>query len=322
VVVLGAVVIGSASVLWPRGTAAEGGGVALGPSASPAPASTDGADASTGAPPRDPGPAGLAVTTLEEMCTSESTSAPAAEPRPGAGIVSQPVAAAYPQSYAAVVGDSYSSGWNGVGEGSAGWPAILGAAKSWRISNLAVPGTGFVNPGWTSEPIRVQVAAAIRLKPGIVIVAGGHNDESYAASTVIAAADVALDRLRAGLPHAVIVIVGPIWPDSNPDATLVALRDHLRAKAGALGALFVDPIAGGWFSGANHDYIGYDGTHPTAAGYRRIATLLLASFKGVPGLAATPKPKIAAVAPTPAPTATPEPREPAMQPGDRRACPA
>ena len=183
------------------------------------------------------------------------------------------------------LGDSYTSGWRGVGEGADGWPAILGAARGWHVHDLAVAGTGYVYPGWTA-PIGSQVGAAIGLKPGVVFVAGGHNDEELAPSRAAVAADLVLDRLRAGLPHAVIVVIGPIWPQGDRyRPALVTLRNHLRAKAAAIGALFIDPIAASWLAGANARYIGPDGTHPTASGYRRIARLVGASLQRDPRLA-------------------------------------
>jgi lysophospholipase L1-like esterase len=259
---------------------------------------------------------------VDGVACAMPTAQPAPSRRPGAGVLPAPVAAEHPHGYAVVLGDSYSSGWNGVGEGASSWPAIMGRAQDWRVTNLAGPGTGYVNPGWTSQPMRTQVAAAVRLHPGIVIVASGHNDEKFAASTVNKAADVALGRLRAGLPQAMIVVVGPIWPDSDPDPTIIALRDHLRGTAASIEALFIDPIGSGWFTGSNHKYIGSDGTHPTSAGYRRVATLLLASFRADPRLAATPPPVIETQPPTPAPTATPRPPDPMAQPGGVVPCPA
>jgi acyl-CoA thioesterase-1 len=323
--------LGAVSALLPPGGAGStigtgGGGAATNPGsgspgaavASSAPAASADPDAS---PERDheldPGPGILA---LSGSACPDPTGQPEPTLRPGAGVVSPPVAAPHPRGYAVVIGDSYSSGWAGVGEGSNSWPSILGRAQDWRITNLAVPGTGFVNPGWTNDPVRTQVAAAINLKPGIVIVASGHNDERYAASTVNRAADVALGRLRTGLPNAMIVVVGPIWPDSDPDPTIVALRDHLRGTAAGIDALFIDPIAGGWFSGANHKYVGSDGTHPTSAGYRRIATLLIAAFRSDPRLAATPLPAVEAVATPPPPTPAPVPPDTVFAGGGILAC--
>ena len=47
-----------------------------------------------------------------------------------------------------------------------------------------------------------------------------------------------------------------------------------------IGAVFVDPLAEGWFSGASHRLIGSDGLHPTDAGHRFIAKHVLAALEG------------------------------------------
>jgi lysophospholipase L1-like esterase len=198
---------------------------------------------------------------------------------------------------AVFLGDSYTSGYLGTGEGPGGWPAIVSGSQGWRMVNLAEPGVGFVNPGWTS-PLQAQVAEAIRLKPDLVILAGGHNDEHYGTDRTARAADTVLDGVRDAFPGAILVVIGPIWYDGSPVPTIVALRDHLRASAAAMGALFIDPIAGRWFAGSNHQLIGADGVHPTNAGHRHIARLVLAALladprfapAGAEGPAATPAP--------------------------------
>ncbi|HEX4896802.1 MAG TPA: hypothetical protein VFV53_00425, partial [Candidatus Limnocylindrales bacterium] len=87
---------------------------------------------------------------------------------------------------------------------------------------------------------------------------------------------------------AILVVIGPIWYDGSPVPSIVALRDHLRAASAATGALFIDPIAGRWFAGSNHQLIGADGVHPTNAGHRHIARLVLAALGADPRFAPSP----------------------------------
>ncbi len=181
-------------------------------------------------------------------------------------------------SKAVFLGDSYTTGWNGAGLGARGWPRRIGLAKGWRTVNLAVAGTGFINPGWTNQPVRSRVTAAIRQHPDIVFVAAGHNDSRWSAAATAKAADKVIDRLHKALPHAVLVIVAPIWPNGSPPARCLSLRDHLRRKAAALHAIFIDPLAERWFAGKYHRLIGSDGIHPTDAGHRRIAERVLADL--------------------------------------------
>lgn len=209
----------------------------------------------------------------------------ASKPIPAHAKSKAHVARAIPRPVAAFLGDSYTTGWVGAGLGRAGWPSIVARAFGWKSRVRAVAGTGFVNPGWTGQPMRTQVATVIRLRPGIVFIAGGHNDRRFATSRSTAAADTVLARLRRGLPDATLVVVGPIWANDSPPASIRALRDHLRREAKAIGALFIDPLREGWFAGGAHRFIGPDGIHPTNAGHRHIAAMVLADLRDVARLA-------------------------------------
>jgi len=192
-----------------------------------------------------------------------------------------PVSTVARGSTAVFLGDSYTSGWNGAGLGSRGWPALVAAARGWKLVNLAVPGTGFMNPGWTSQPIGSRVDAAVRHRPDIVFIVGGHNDSRWSPATTIRAADGVVARLRAALPRAVIVVIAPIWQNGSPPARCLLLRGGLRTEARSIGrTVFIDPLAEGWFAGASHRYIGPDGLHPTDAGHRFLAQRILSDLRG------------------------------------------
>ena len=94
------------------------------------------------------------------------------------------------------------------------------------------------------------------------------------------AADTVIDRLHRALPDAVLVVIAPIWPTGSPPARCLDLRNHLRQKAASVGAIFIDPLAGKWFAGSSRRLIGPDGIHPTDAGHRHIAALVLAHLVG------------------------------------------
>jgi lysophospholipase L1-like esterase len=274
--------------------------VALG---EPTPAGVEvraGVEATAAAGPATPGLGPGASPVGPDACpapTAAPASSPRTEARPGALASLAPVKAPIARRLAVFLGDSYTSGYLGIGEGSDGWPAIVSGSAGWRMVNLAEPGIGFVNPGWTT-PVRTQVAEAILLKPDLVVLAAGHNDEHYGTDRTARAADAVLGELGAGLPGAIIVIIGPIWYDGSPVSTIVALRDHLRARAAANGALFIDPIAGRWFAGSNHQLIGADGIHPTSSGHRHIARLVLAALAADPRFAPSPD-KAATATPVP-----------------------
>jgi lysophospholipase L1-like esterase len=179
---------------------------------------------------------------------------------------------------AVFLGDSYSSGGNGAEGRVRGWPELVGRARDWQTVNLAVAGTGFINPGWTNQPVGSRVSAAIRERPDVVFVAAGHNDSRWSAAATAKAADKVIDRLRRALPDTLLVIVAPIWPNGSPPTRCLDLRDHLQRKAMSVDAIFIDPLAERWFVGSAHRFIGPDGIHPTAAGYRYMAERVLAEM--------------------------------------------
>lgn len=247
------------------------------------------------APPGGAMPA-AAVTVVP---SGQSSSAPAASacPTPSsvpsvatsqAQVSPLPVTTPRTRPVVAFLGDSYTTGYNGAGLGRAGWPSIVAASLKLRPQVRAVAGTGFVNPGWTGQPIRTRLSGVIQADPRIVILAGGHNDRRYAPSLSARAADAVIDRLDSALPDAILVVIGPIWQDGSPPRSVRALRDHLRRKAAAVGAIFIDPLRGGWFAGTAHRFISPDGIHPTAAGHRHIAKLVLGALRADPRFATKP----------------------------------
>jgi len=219
-----------------------------------------------------PAPAATSATTPAPASTSalatSSTSAKAA-PRRAVDV---------PRPVAAYLGDSYTTGWSDAGIGKRGWPAIVSASFGWKTVNRAVAGTGFVNPGWTAQRIRSRVTAVLKARPGIVFVAGGHNDNRFGSRATGKAADAVLRRLRRELPDAVIVVIGPIWANGSPPAAIRGIRTELRRQAATIGAVFVDPIREGWFTGSAERFILADGIHPSNAGHRRIAARVLAAL--------------------------------------------
>ena len=237
-----------------------------------------------------------ASTVLNEDLAAARTLPPTSRPSPtpdtsdaafplGRAAVSIPdpapnVEARAARSKVVFLGDSYTTGWNGAGTGRRGWPALVAQTLGWQTANLAVAGTGFMNPGWTGQTVGSRVAAAIRYQPDIVVVAAGHNDSRWSAATTARAADAVLDRLHRALPNAVLVVVAPIWSNAWPPTRCLDLRDHLRQKARSIGAIFVDPLRDRWFAGSRQRLIGPDGIHPTDAGHRYIAGRIMAAIAG------------------------------------------
>ena len=77
-------------------------------------------------------------------------------------------------------------------------------------------------------------------------------------------------QARLTAPAAKLLVIGPPWPTETPPPAVLRIRDALRDQAWGAGALFIDPIAEGWFVG-RPDLIGGDGVHPNDAGHVYLA---------------------------------------------------
>ncbi|NUS56453.1 MAG: SGNH/GDSL hydrolase family protein [Streptomycetaceae bacterium] len=164
-----------------------------------------------------------------------------------------------------VIGDSYTDG-SDMNTGPE-WPDIIAKKRGWLLYEDAVGGTGYVNNGQT-----VRFGAHARIPhdldvyaPDAVIVAGGLNDRTYSPAAVARAARRDLAELRAGFPHADIVVFSPFSP-GPPPADLRTLDAKLRGVARSLGLAYIDVTRD-----LPASLVGSDGTHPTDQGHEHLA---------------------------------------------------
>lgn len=163
---------------------------------------------------------------------------------------SWPTLAPHPDPPVAVfIGDSYSSGV-GASEMSKRWTTRLSATEGWREVNVAHPGTGYL----TTAGLQVcgrefcpnyqgAVAEAIKNKAQIVVVAGGQNDQLQDPSAEQAAIAKVYRDLRAGLPDAQIIAVGPSTPDAEPGKNLLGIDAAVQTAAAQNEAVYVSLLA-------------------------------------------------------------------------------
>jgi lysophospholipase L1-like esterase len=174
-------------------------------------------------------------------------------------------------SSVAVIGDSYTTGTVLGGLGGLNWTARLGVDRSWSMTDTAIGGTGYVQTHGSDGAFQAaQLDRAVTADPAMVIVAGSINDGLVAPERVGAAASALYAAVRARAPQARLVVVGPPWPSGTPTAEILRIRDALAAAARTSGALWIDPLAEGWFTDPV-GLIGADGVHPTDAGHALIA---------------------------------------------------
>ena len=190
----------------------------------------------------------------DQMVTSQSAN-PASKP------TTKPVVAAF-------LGDSFTAGV-GASQGG-GYADLLVRNMNWQAKMFAQGGTGYTNPGQPAEKETAfpeRVPAVVAAAPNVVIVQGGINDGSPQATAE--AAEETFTALRAGLPQAKIIAVGPVVAPKFPASKVEPIRDVIAAAAAKHGVTFVDPIAEGWLA---NEQLFFDGVHPTQEGHAIIAT--------------------------------------------------
>ena len=175
----------------------------------------------------------------------------------------------------AVIGDSYTTGTDEGGQGPQSWTSrawLLLAGQGARIDAdvAAEGGAGYGirgNQGSLFEDLTVR---AVNRDDALVVFFGSRNDQPVDMQKYPVLVGDTFQMARRVAPKAKFLVIGPPWPTADPPGEVFALRDSLRAQARAVGAIFIDPLAEGWFVG-HPDLIGPDGVHPTDAGHAYMA---------------------------------------------------
>ena len=174
---------------------------------------------------------------------------------------------------------------------AANYAQVLSAKEGWITTVMAQGGTGYVN-GSASTPtddFASRLPDVYRAKPDLVIVEGSVSDQYYSSAAVEQAAETVFTNLKAHLPNAHVVVVGPAWA-GVPPANIVAVEDAVKAASAGRVALFIDPIAQGWFAGADAALMSPDHQSPTDQGHARMAALIAADIAQLHLQAATSSP--------------------------------
>jgi lysophospholipase L1-like esterase len=183
-----------------------------------------------------------------------------------------------PGTRAAVVGDSYTSGFL-LPDPRQSWAHVLARSLGWHARVDGFPGSGFTTDAGCPGERYVERVDRIPADAALVLVEGGLNDRPAAAQVPSAATEL-LQRIHARVPRAAVVVVGPpLVPDRAPGAVRSVSADLARAAA-AQGATYLDTT--GW----SLPYLS-DGVHLTVDGHRQFAAqvaagLLAAHLAGAP----------------------------------------
>jgi hypothetical protein len=161
----------------------------------------------------------------------------------------------------------------------ANYAQILSSKEGWTTTVLAQGGTGYV-AGADADPagdFGSRLPDVYAATPDLVIVEGSVGDQYYGAPAIHDAAVKVFADLKIHLPDAIFAAVGPAWAGTAP-ANIVAIENAVKSAASSENIFFIDPIAQGWFSGANMSLMAPDHQSPTDAGHARIAAMIAADI--------------------------------------------
>lgn len=192
----------------------------------------------------------------------ESTYTPAPQPRP---------------LQVAIIGDSFTAGTDLGGQGHRGWAYVMDKQlRKAGVADLAERIGAQGASGYTSEGNRDgkrfidQVSDTVSRTTRLVVIFGSRNDRHYPVEQVQRDIKQTFAAVKAVAPDAMMLVIGPTWPDLEPSEALEAVRGVLRDESAAVGAVWVDPVMEGWFVD-RPDLIGSDDVHPTDAGHVYLA---------------------------------------------------
>lgn len=208
---------------------------------------------------------------------------------------------------AVITGDSYTSG-TGPSATTLTWSNILGIMLGWADNRACgVGGTGYLAPGsGTAWKCRDHISDVTGPAPDVVVFAHGANDAAYSAADITAEALLNYQAVRAALPNALILVLGPWALASGPSGSIITAENAISAAVTQMNDPMIkfvkqttDP-AGSWIYGTgrtgatngtgNADYYiggvsGTDTSHPNDAGSlylaRRAANGIRAAINSV-----------------------------------------
>ncbi len=175
----------------------------------------------------------------------------------------------------AVIGDSF-AGAKGADDVSEGWVARVIEQMCWAPGSESVEGgTGYTTAGPipNQRQFSDRIGDAIAVKPQVVFVQGGTNDEEATTQQITDAAGQVFRSLRDGLPGAAIVAIGPSWAPKKDAANMQRISAAIAAAAGTYGIVFMDPTGEHWLSDAAQ--FDPDGYHPNSDGYAEYSRRLI-----------------------------------------------
>lgn len=175
----------------------------------------------------------------------------------------------------AVIGDSYTSGYEDTGRGAANWTErawqnLAGRGVYVSADVAAEGGAGYGVPGNHGSLFGDLTRRVVQPDDALVVFFGSRNDQDVDPGELSRLIGDTLGLARRTAPGARMLVIGPPWPTAEVPGNVWRIRDLLAIQARIVDAEFVDPLAERWFVGLP-DLIGPDGVHPTDAGHAYMA---------------------------------------------------
>ncbi len=194
-------------------------------------------------------------------------SSPAPSVTPSASPSPSP--SAQPQLVVAFIGDDYTTGV-GASSPAKGFVPVLAGQLKIAPHAFGVPGGGYAKPSSDGQTYVDVLDAVAAIKPSIVVVTGGRNDQADDPATLTTAVATFFATLHSKLPSATVVAVTPFWGDSTAPSQITKLAGTVHDTVRSISGTYIDlldPLL-------THSTFMADSNDPNDAGYAAIATAL------------------------------------------------
>ncbi|WP_223690249.1 SGNH/GDSL hydrolase family protein [Leifsonia poae] len=212
-------------------------------------------------------PAALIAAAAAALLLAGCSSAPVQHPVAAVGAPGPALTEGRPEAVA--IGDSIAFG-KGVRPDEA-WPALVAAAHKWRLTDLAVSGSGFVHPGWNGTTYQQQVERALHAHPDYILIAATRNDRDEDPAVVEQKSAEMLATLHSAFPKAHIIGITAIWGDDRPPTTMTRVDGIVGKAVDGVGGTYLNigfPLVG------HPEWVQSDHIHPNAGGQDVVAKVI------------------------------------------------
>lgn len=217
-------------------------------------------------------PGVVTLSSTPASATPTTSPSPSPSPSPQAQLV------------VAFIGDDYTTGV-GASSPTKGFVPLLASKLGIPPHPFGVPGGGYAKPGSDGRTYVDVVDAVAAIKPSIVVVTGGRNDQADDPNTLTAAVTTFFATLHSKLPSATLVAVTPFWGDSPAPSQITKLAGTVHDTVRSISGTFIDlldPLL-------THSTFMADANDPNDAGYAAIASALAGRLQPLITSASHPK---------------------------------